>query len=260
MSYTQNLDDYVKMPETSSCYLDGRYFNKVLLNYPGLIYNPLNIIISENRKSNKKKVRFVNDLRVFVDMKAQTVETKFPGLLRVVITTSKSRHSNLLIIDYENGIVHRFEPLGRSAPYFDKVNEILEEYLSYFLDIELKVIDIDLDSILDEKNPTCLARGERSGFCTAYILLYAYAYLNGKEFNPEGIRRFAKKIESNYGTLPMEGKEIEYGIFTGSPNPDQGRNMLIGGLAGAALGGVVGGGAGGLVLGGLGGAAIGGII
>jgi hypothetical protein len=264
MQYTKNLDGYMKMRETNSCYLDGRYFAKVLSSYPGFLPNDLHIFIR-----NKKATAIFPQREIFsVQMKENNINQDYPGLLKLVITTPESRHSNLLILDYSAGIVHRFEPLGIQAPFFNKVNQILESYLSLFLDIEVKVIDVDLNAILDdtfvnsssssslkkkknlqkhvlnEKNPNCVRRNNRSGFCTAYILLYAYCYLNGKEFDPTEIRRFAKMIETTYGPLPMEGKEEEYGLW-GNDNPNQNRNILVGSglgaLGGAALiGGPVG--------------------
>ena len=258
--YTEDLSGWKNSKETDSCYLDGRYFNKVLARYPGLLSYPLQIFIAEKqvKKTNNVKV-FEKDYRLFVNMKENHVNTSLPGLLRVVITTPKGRHSNLVILDYQNRIAYRFEPLGKKALYFEKINEVIENYLSLFFDFKLEVIDIELDEILDEKNSDCLARGERTGFCTAYILLYAYSFINQEEFDPSDIRRFANMIEVNYGTLPREGAERDYGLF-GNPNPDQGRNMLIGGLGGAAIGGLLTGSGAGLVLGGLGGAGVGALL
>lgn len=234
MQYTKNLDGYMKMRETDSCYLDGRYFSKVLSSYPGLLPNDLHIFIRE-----KKTTAILPQRDIFsVQMKENKIDKDYPGLLKLVIITPESIHSNLLILDYSAGIVHRFEPLGVKAPFFDKVNQILESYLSLFLDLEVRVIDVDLDTILDEKNPHCVKRKERSGFCTAYILLYAYCYLNGKEFDPTEIRRFAKMIETTYGPLPMEGKEEEYGLW-GNENPNQNRNTVIGAGTGALTGGLL---------------------
>jgi len=196
----------------------------------------LNIVIGKRRHN--------------IFMKDTKINTDFPNLLRLTIKTPDTRHSNLLIVDYKDGKVYRFEPLGKTAPYYDKINDMIEDYLGMFFDFDLEIIDIE-EGVYDEKNPKC----RKSGFCVAYVILYCYAFLNGKEYNPRNIRRFARKIEKTYGTLPMDFSEPEYGF--GDPN--QGRNMLIGGLGGLALGGVVGGGQGALI-GGLGGAAIGGLI
>lgn len=230
----QELNDWRTEEPTESCYLDGKYFYKVLKEYPGTFEHPL--IIRKDRRG-----------KYYVHMKESLVDTSLPGLLRLVIQTPESRHSNLLILDYDNAKVYRFEPTTNPD---EKINTIVEEYLNMFVDIELEMIDINLDEILDEKNPKC----EKSGFCVAYIILYAQAYLNGTTFNPLDIRRFAKRIEKVYGPIPLNESEIEYGLFTGD-NTNTGRNALIGGLGGAALGGLLTGSGAGV----LGGAALGGL-
>ena len=193
--------------ETKSCYLDGRYFNLVLKEHPGLLENPLHIVIKEMKSYNTKEVKE----KIFVNMRESKINTSVTGLLRLVIETPKSRHSNLLILDYVNQKVYRFEPLGSTAPYFEKVNRLVEDYLSMFFDFDLEVIDLEFDEILDEKNPHC----KKSGFCTAYIILYALAYLTKKDFEPSNIRKFANKVEKQYGHLLTGREEIEFGHYGG---------------------------------------------
>ena len=231
-TYTENLDGWESENPSASCYLDGRYFYKALLRYPGTLANPLTVRVSSKNK-------------YYIHMTENNIDTSMPGLLRLVIQTPTSRHSNLLILDYALGKVYRFEPLGITAPHFAEVNALVEEYLNIFFDVQLEVIDIDLEQILDQKNPQCV----HSGFCTAYILLYAYAYLNEQIYDPRDIRRFVTKVERTYGTLPLEGAEVEYGLW-GNTNPNQKRNMAIGGISGLAIGGLTGGLGGAALLGG----------
>ena len=240
MSYVRNLDDYYLMPETDSCYLDGGYFKKVFQDYPGLL-PPLTVSIRPNKYNEAEE-------KVYLSMDSSNIDTTYPGILRLIIQTPTSRHSNLLILDYQAGVIYRFEPLGVNAPYFQKVNTLVSEYLNIYHDFDLQLIDIDLNMVLDEKNPDCL---HLSGFCTAYNILYAYAFLTGKNFNPVGIRRFASKVESEYGPIEDSKKEVEYGLIT-EDNKNQKRNMLIGGVGGLVLGGAVGGLGGAALLGGLG--------
>lgn len=249
MNYTDNLDDYKSYPQTNSCYLDGRYFNKVFSNYPGLISEPLHIFISLNKENGTMKYENY--------MKEVDIDNNYPGLLRVIINTPESRHSSLVIIDYQNAKLFRFDPLGRKSPYFDSVNTIIEKYMDMYIDFDMVIIDAPVS---EEKNPTCLEKGERTGFCLAFVIKYAYDWLNGRPYDPSEIRRFALAVESKYGPLPEKGKDAEYGLFGGSNNPNQGRNVAVGALGGALLGGVLTGGAGGALVGGLGGGLIGGMI
>ena len=236
--YTKNLDNWSKGKSTESCYLPGNYFNKVFENYPGLIREPLEIRIVKRRNALKK----------YVNMKVSNINTTMPGLLRVTINADNMRHSNLLILDYENGIVHRFEPLGKSAPYFAEVNTLIEDYLNAFFDLELEVIDADFSGVLC-KNDKC----DNSGFCVAYTILYAYCFVNGRDCFTGDIRKFARKIEDTYGPIPEHEREIAYGPTSDS---DRSKNTLIGGVGGGTLGALAFGPIG-LIAGGISGAVIG---
>ena len=240
MSYTDNLDQYKSYPPTTSCYLDGRYFNKVFARYPGLVISPLNIYIIRDRMSG--------DLSYRTHMNEAHINNAYPGLLRVIINTPEGRHSSLLIIDYRNAKIFRFDPYGRNSPYFDQVNSVIEKYLDTFLNFQLYIID---DMVPQVYNPRC----DVSGYCLAFVIKYAYDYLNRRPFDGSEIMRFANVVEQTYGPLPVEGKDVEYGLF-GNDNPDQGRNATVGLLGGALIGGAIAG-PGGALLGAAGGGLIG---
>lgn len=222
MNYTDYLYDYKSYPPTTSCYLDGRYFNKVFARYPGLITSPLNIHIVRNRTTG--------DLSYRSHMNEAHINNAYPGFLRIIINTPEGRHSSLLIIDYKNAKIFRFDPYGRNSPYFDQVNMMIEKYLETFLNFQLYIID---DVVQQVYNPAC----NISGYCLAFVIKYAYDYLNKRSFDGSEIMSFANVVEQMYGPLPVEGKDVEYGLF-GNDNPDQGRNMLIGSVGGATLGGL----------------------
>ncbi len=238
--FTDNLDNYHSYSETSSCYLDGRYFNKVFHKYPGLILEPMEIFVKMDKRSKEIKTN--------ASMARASFHDKYIGLLRVVINTKQTRHSSLVLIDFADKKIWRFDPLGRESPYFDLTNRVIEDYLDNFMDFDMYVIG---NEPYDTKNPSC----DKSGFCVAYIIKFAYDYLNGRPFDPTDIRKFAAMIEHKYGPLPEHGKDIEYG--RDGPQPG---NVLLGGLAGGAIGGLVTGSPGGLLLGGLAGAGIGALV
>ena len=240
MSYTDNLDTYHSFPETTSCYLDGRYFNRVLRFYPGLISEPLNIYIFR-RADGRGEYN--------VSMRDADLDNSFPGLLRVIIHTPEGRHSNLLILDYQRGVAFRYEPYGSTYPHFNLVNELITEYLFRYGNFH--VVAIEEPAHL-RKNPVCENRG---GLCMMYVIKFAYDYVNGRQYDQSNILRFASMVEQLYGPLPELGKDVEYGLF-GNDNPNQGRNAAIGLVGGAALGGIVAGPTG-LLLGGIGGGLLG---
>ena len=246
--YTDNLDNYKSYPPTKSCYLDGRYFNKVFDKYPGLIREPLNITIMRDQETGQ--IRYTDQ------MKQTLINNQYPGLLRVVINTPESRHSNLVIIDYQGAKLYRYEPNGTSSPYYNEINRIIEQYMVMYIDFDMYNIDAPA---MNQKNPACIEKGIKNGFCVAYVIKYGYDYLNGRQYDPSDILRFSSIIEHVYGPLPHENVDIEYGFLTGGSG-FSGRNVLIGALGGAAIGGLITGSATGALIGGLGGGLIGGII
>ena len=225
--YTKNLDGWEKTLRTTNCTLDGAYFNRVFADYPGLLKNPLNIRIRQGR----------HGVRRYAHMEQNQINTDYPGLLRVNIEANNFRHSNLLILDYENGIAHRFEPLGRNAPHFQEVTDAIDDYLNAFFDFDIEVINADF---ANDKNEKC----DNSGFCVAYVILYAYCYLNNKDCSScTEIRRFAAKIEQVYGKIPVNEQEVQYG--------DIGLNTAAGAVVGGIIAGPIG-----IIGGGLTGAAL----
>lgn len=233
------LDSYLKSENTDKCYLDGRYFNLVFADYPGLLHNPMKVTI-KNHKDQKK---------IYVIMVETNLNTSVVGLLRVIIDVDDHKHTNLVLLDYSGHKAYRFEPLGYTGPHFQKVNDLIAEYLDFYLGMDLDLINIPLseyDDVLDVKNPKCA----QSGFCNAYVIMYAYAYLRQKAFDPKNILKFARRVEEVYG--PLKGpEEIEYGPRGGHHSGYHGGNYR-GGYGGNYHGGYRGGyGAGGALLGGL---------
>ena len=252
-----NLPNYKYYPPTNSCYLDGRYFNKVFAKYPGLITKPLHITILPHNNGN---IEYTNQ------MKQGKINDQYPGLLRVVINSPGSRHSNLLILDYQNKKIYRYDPHGTSSPYYQDINQIIKKYLGMYLNFEL--VDINIP-VADPGNPVCTSQGIMNGFCVAYVIKFAYNWLNQNQYDPSDILKFARIIEHLYGPLPENKADIEYGLFGGSPagydnRSDRGglnpQGALIGGLGGAAIGGLLTGSGTGVLIGGLGGGLLGGML
>ena len=225
--YTKNLDGWEKMPRTKECHLPGNFFNKVFADYPGLLKNPLNIRIRQGR----------HGVRRYAHMEQNKINTDYPGLLRVNIEANNFRHSNLLILDYENGIAHRFEPFGKNAPHFQEVTDAIDDYLNAFFDFDIEVINADFSNEmkcgLNEKNEKC----DNSGFCVAYVILYAYCYLRGRQDFPcTDIRRFAAKIEQTYGKIHVHEQEVQYGSYDGNRGQKMGLGTAVGLGAGLLVG------------------------
>lgn len=183
------------MQNFNICYMDGRYWNEVLKDYPGLVKEPMYIIIRE--KKSRETGMMEEKIHFRFDVKSNTNDSNLPLLARLIIQTPKSRHCNLLIITPEK--LYRMEPL--TDQYTEKIDEILEDF---FFEHDLETIEFSLN----EKNDKC----EESGFCTAYVLMYALAFINGEDFNPSEVRKFVRQVEENY-SLPEGEPEIEYGPY-----------------------------------------------
>jgi hypothetical protein len=231
-----NLDNYLSEEPTSSCYMDGRYFNLVFANYPGLIQNPLIIQINSDDQIGKVKLgaymaqnepnnNDINLIRVIIE----NITPDFTN-----VTPSKKmvgRHSNLLMVNNLKKRIYWFQPGDHI--HQQKIQKILLKYLSKYYPQYL-LVPMDPMSISDQ-TPGC----QTSGFCVAYVIKYTYDILKGVEPRYENIRRFVSKIENTYGKLDPTNADVEYGLF-GDDNKLGG--TLLGGLGGAAIGTVVTGG------------------
>lgn len=272
-----NLENYRDNEPTKSCYLDGRYFNLVFNDYPGLIENPLmiNIVSNITKMGSSTQMKsqghsqgdfnneFVSQIKVQsgARMESSVMNTQYDNIIRVVIETtviekqlsnveqSSSKHCNLLIVSHRDSRIYWFQPStnknGKNNYYVyqQKVQKILIKYLSSFLPGYLIVpVDSNVD---DEKTPGCAM----SGFCVAYCIKYGYDVINGYEPDLSDIRRFASEIENLYYPLDPVNPDIEYGFFGNNDNTNE--NVLLGGLGGAAVGTLLTGSVGGALAGGL---------
>ena len=239
--FTDDLSDYKSYPPTQSCYLDPRYFDLVFQNYPGLLAT-MNIQIRHSRARNQVH----KAARIHVNMNESRINPDYPGLLRISIDINGNKHSNLLILDTNNNRAYRFDPYGTTAPHYREINAAIEQYLGFFVDVDIQDVDVPLIRPDDASNPAC----NRSGYCVAYVIMYAYAWLNDVPFEPEHVRRFASRVERTY-PRPENPPEIECGLFDDNPNP-------IGTVGGATVGGLLGAGLGPVGL--IGGALVGGAV
>ena len=218
-----DLSDYKQYKPTQNCYLDGRYFNKVFCKYPGLIKEPLCIYLGANGFD--------------ATMPHSKIDTNYDGLLRVVIETDNAKHSTLAILDHAKKNAYWFEPF--SSPFDIVIQSIIEKYIGY------QVIRVPHQAP-NVTNKNC----DASGFCTAYVIKYAYDYLNDQPTDLTMIKSFASRVEQEYVLVGGE-PDVTFGWLDDPRN----RNLLIGAGLGALGGGLLFGGTGGL----LGGAALGGL-
>lgn len=219
-----NFNDYKKYEPTKSCYLDGKYFNKVFSKHPGLIKTPL--VIDLDATSHQ------------VGMPLALYDLNQESLLRIVIQTPKSRHDTAAVLNHKNKTAYWFEPFPNEAS--KPLSNLIAQYLGY------NVMQVP-HSAPNVTNAKC----DESGFCTAYTIKYLHDYIHNQPVDLTKIKSFASRVQREYPTL-TGAPDVSFGPFDflSSGSPNQGRNALIGGLGGAAVGGLLGGGVGGALLGG----------
>lgn len=281
----EKLYTYAGFPQTSSCYLDGRYFSLVLAPYcSSTVKIPIVINLDEDSEGR------IQNYSVY--SKFNPIDPSIPlNFIRVIIQSKYKRHSTLLICDSENKTFWWWNPRAvtpnlkressrrsttkasidandaaeeEKAKKFNRLNAIirtiLNEYLRKTSDFTLKELVAIVPSV---SSPKC----EKSGFCNAYVLKCVIDILSKKidlekwpqrlyfsKSKEDDILRFANMIEISYSSMlkPNSPPDIEYDMSSGT-------GALLGGVGGMVLGGAVGG-MGGALLGGVGGALIGGAL
>lgn len=269
------IKSYEEYDPSAKCFLDGRYFNKVLRGYSGLVSRPLIIHIKLDNKSKTDQEGYEWERTFKIDADQTPVPLRLsqddPELIRVIIEVErtdpthkhkdpekpkKTRHSNLIIIDSFSKKIMRFEPLIEHK-YKNILNEFMERYFKRYLpDYEYMEIDLHPQSI--DKNDDDL-ECHNKGMCVAYVTkLAALVALDMDPLFPtevddaeEDIRRFSAAIEDQFGPLTEGVPDIEYGLTRRQSRTAVGAatGAVLGGLAlgtfsgallGAAAGGAIG--------------------
>lgn len=254
-----NFSDYKTCQPTKSCYLDGRYFNKVFANYPGLVHKPLVIKfvpgdIKVEVPEIKKDCNCNSILRVVVEVCVEkkicpplsprpVCPTSCPSSPRKVVQQScqqpschiakkqqldcQLRHDMTAVIDHRVKMIYLFDPFTNEYAHY--IAKIIQECLGYHV---FKVHE----TAPVVKNSNC----DMSGFCSAYAIKFGMDYINKQPCDFSNVKSFAARIEKEYPHLPGS-VDRTFGFWD---NPEI-RNTILGGLGGAAVGTIAGGGLGG---------------
>ena len=237
------LATYQDYEPSDKCYLDARFIGTVLREYPGFHHEPVKVHVHEFKAEDydEEHVKQQFHAKVVAKRIDLSLDEEVPELLRVIIkikrkddphdiTPTRSKHSNLVIIDHRAKAIYRFEPLF-SFKFNDVVNDALELFFATALE---GYTFTELDN-----HPQRLetARCKGKGMCVAYVIKAAVQFALGQEIDfvapgtPAGnddINRFASAVEALYPH--HHGKpEREYGVgsFLGG--------VAAGGVAGYLL-------------------------
>ena len=218
----KNLTNYKNYPKSTKCYLDGRYFNLVLHDIPGLIDNP--IIVSYNENNDNGIMYYEMSLR----MEYFPLNKKGYNIIRVIIQSKKIRHSMLLLfaLDKKDAVLWNAitEPLeGNYKKLYLQINDLIKNFLQEYGNYNLRLINSIVPKI-EMKN--C----EVSGYCNAHIIKYVIDWHNQiNKYDASDILKFVSAVEENYKHLLTGSPDIEYRFGVG------GGLALGGALVGGAL-------------------------
>ena len=152
------------------------------------IHPYLNNIMNSNRRDAKKRFAIV-----------------FLSLI-----SDRMLHANILVYDFKNMTIERFEPYGNTSIIDGTIDNILEEELTWSTGMKYKgpkdYLPISgFQTISDENNLINKKAGDFGGFCLAWCLWWIEMKL--KNVNIDS-KQLAKKLISRIGN--MEGKFSEY--------------------------------------------------
>jgi ankyrin repeat protein len=132
------------------------------------------------------------------------------GIVFLSLIHDKILHANVLIYDFKNMLIERFEPYGNTSLIDDGIDDILEEELTWSTGMKyIRPKDYlpyaGFQTISDENNPVNEKMGDFGGFCLAWCLWYVETKLKNK--NIESKVLVEKAIER---INKMDNKFIEY--------------------------------------------------
>ena len=165
--------NYERHAATQSCYMDVRYFDRVLANYKGYVTEPLKISLILNG----------DDVYHSVSMKDVRINPKYIGVIRISIkvktlmsdgTFTVIKHSNALI--FENNIAYLVDPFWKSSELSQNIHLMVRKYIMKHMNIlgVDHIVDTDLTAKdIKQQSTYC----PQSGFCAGYILLFIYTWL-----------------------------------------------------------------------------------
>lgn len=230
------MTEHLTFPESTECYLDGWYFNRVLETVDNISLNtrqPITIELwpqSETLTVNKWNT-FTHNLAVS-RLVIEDNSTDHHGHHQI------RRHTNSLVIDHDQKRIYRLEPITHVAHehhYQRRINEQLAKAYTY-----LGISDYS-QSLITQKfmTPSRPLNCNEYGYCVAeaiWMTLESIGVISKSMLNQ---RKYVSYLQATFG-LPPGNPDISYGWTP----------VLVGGLGGAAVGGLLGGGLTGVAVGG----------
>lgn len=217
------------------CELDENCFEMVMLDYSGLIFDPLTIII--NFKNSKTDV-FLDaiDRNKYLSILELDSTSQLYGLIKLNIVLQEegnkfSTLTNLLIIDFADKIVHRFAPTKVYEPNDEELNEIINTDINNLLSdtvaselpnyafSELQYHPMDDSQQFDVNSSAEMSYEMTFNMSVAFVTKIAVLLALDESLEKihddidSDINRFMNAVQDQY----FNENEIEYGITPGQP-------------------------------------------
>ena len=239
---------------SSKCFLDGRYFWKVLASYPGLVESEMYIRINQsapvrdpavlanynldNTDLNTKK--FDRQAAGSADLTPFTMYLTFDGndlsktkeanvryrLIKLLIDISDDPdavrgtiHSNLIIIDTKSKCVKRFEPLFDPRYTFPIDQELKSFFAQNLPKYRYHMCDYHPQKAVSQVCPS-------QGMCAAFVLKKAMCVITGQR-----VRKFRSRTTDDMDQEEdkilrfADAIETEYGPLPGNPTLEAGISL-----------------------------------
>jgi hypothetical protein len=117
-------------------------------------------------------------------------------------TNDDGLHANIIIYDFNNFTIERFDPYGDTVKYDNNLDEILEEELSWntgfkYLKPSNYMPVAGFQTVSDELNPYKQKSGDFGGYCLAWCIWYLEHRILNKNIKPEElVVKIIKKLSS----------------------------------------------------------------
>jgi hypothetical protein len=118
-------------------------------------------------------------------------------------TIDNGLHANILIYDFDNFTIERFDPYGNTVCYDKNLDEILEEELTWNTGLKyIKPSDYmpvsGFQTVSDELNPLKQKVGDFGGYCLAWCIWYLEHRILNKNINSSNlVKKLLRKLSSD---------------------------------------------------------------
>jgi len=216
--FIPNLDDYALK---NLNYSDG-----LGIDWPDGLFERMPIFPWIICYDNESNYWIHNNLNNVINSKKKDIDCDFSFCYLSLTVPDIGLHANILIYDFKNMTIERFDPYGDTVVFDKYLDDILEEELTWNTGFKyLKPSDYlpvaSFQTVSDELNPLNLKAGDYGGFCLAWCTWYLEHRIKNKNINGKIlVDKLIKKLVTldisfadyirNYANKLNEGRILHY--------------------------------------------------